>query len=94
MAKWSLVVPIRLCPLINHMSTAICTCIFVLLLLTKPFLKKAAQLKLVGRIKERTRGFHFTFISYCTAIDCFGYANYLQSTHREYAHVGCSLRER
>ena len=61
-------------------------------------LEKAAQPKLVRKIKERTRGRLRGLISRLyntTAIDKFGYANYSQSAHRDHEqHAGRSLRER
>ena len=56
----------------------------VIWLLTKCFLLKRAQLKdLISRL--------YNYM----AVDRFGYANYSQSTHREYAqHIGRTLPNR
>ena len=60
-------------------------------LFTKFFLIKRAQSQLVGK---RTRDL-ISHLYNCMAVDRFGYANYSQSPHSEYAqHVGRSLTDR
>ena len=66
----------------------------VICLLTKCFLIKRAQPKLVGKIKERTRDMIFHLYN-CMAVNRFGYAICSQSAHREYAqHVKRSMTDR
>ena len=61
------------------------------LIVYKCFLIKTAQPKLVGKIKERTRGL-ISRLNNCIAIDRFRLAYYSQIALREYAqHVDHSL---
>ena len=54
---------------------------------------KSTQLKLVGKINERTPCL-ISGLYNCMAIDQFGYASSSQSTHREYAqHAESSLTD-
>ena len=92
-AEWSLAVPIWLCSWLNDMSTAILyihICMFVNWLLTKCFLIKTAQPKLVGKIKQRTRSLIFCLYN-CMVIDRFGYANYAANYAESWQIVSHSL---
>ena len=80
MAEWSLAVPIRLCPLINFHVYSHFVHAYLFLIAYKMLLERAAQPQLVGRIKDITRGL-ISRLYNCTAIDRFGYANFLQSAH-------------
>ena len=62
MAEWSLAVPIRLCPLIKCMSTAILYMYICSLIAYKMFLEKGSTAKTSWENKRKNSRFDFSFI--------------------------------